>query len=262
MKSFIKNTIKKIKHRHLVDNVLKNKASVILTLSLALLLFALFSPTLNYRLGLVFFGKNNLIYNTYLARYFFTYASDPILGNPIPFADYQLARISFIQGNLDRAIYELENSFKQNPKNNKAYYLLGLIYGYQNKEYLAIDAFSTYIQKEPTTWAGRNDKAWLQFRVGDIDGALQTIEPLREQRSNPWVQNTYGVLLMNKGKYSEAKEALFAANTVAQSMSAHDWGYAYPGNDPRIYTAGLDAMKKSIQNNLELIDKKTHTTAK
>jgi tetratricopeptide (TPR) repeat protein len=262
MKNSPKNILKKIKQHHFVDNILKNRASVIYALSLVLLLFALFSPTINYRLGLVFFGKNNLIYNTSIARYFFTYASDPILGNPIPFAHYQLARISFIQGNLDRAIYELETDFKQNPKNNKAYYLLGLVYGYQNKEYQAIDAFSTYIEKEPTTWAGRNDKAWLQFRVGDIDGALQTIEPVRGQRTNPWIQNTYGVLLMNKEKYSEAKEALLAANTVAQSMSAHDWGYAYPGNDPRIYSAGLDAMKKSIQSNLELVDNKAQTISK
>jgi hypothetical protein len=40
-------------------------------------------------------------------------------------------------------------------------------------------------------------------------------------------------------------------------MTEKDWGHAYPGNDPRIYSTGLNAMKTSIAQNFDLIKKNT-----
>ncbi|MDI9355336.1 MAG: hypothetical protein QM532_04205 [Cyanobium sp. MAG06] len=37
-------------------------------------------------------------------------------------------------------------------------------------------------------------------------------------------------------------------------MTERDWGVAYPGNDPAIYSKGLEAMKKSINDNLKLLE--------
>ena len=123
-----------------------------------------------------------------------------------------------------------------------------------NREEDAIDAFSKYIDAYPESWAGRNDKAWLEFRLGDIDGALETIKPVANIIGNPWIQNTYGTLLMNKKRYKEAKEAFTYSQNTVRVMTEESWGSAYPGNDPRIYSTGLQAMKSSIENNLKLLE--------
>lgn len=104
------------------------------------------------------------------------------------------------------------------------------------------------------SWAARNDKAWLQFRIGDIEAALSTLEPVAHDIDNPWVQNTYGTLLLNQKEYSGAKQAYLNAKRVTDTMTEKSWGNAYPGNDPRIYAVGLSAMKKSIANNLYLLE--------
>ncbi|OGN16420.1 MAG: hypothetical protein A3B99_02840 [Candidatus Yanofskybacteria bacterium RIFCSPHIGHO2_02_FULL_44_12b] len=123
-----------------------------------------------------------------------------------------------------------------------------------NREREAIDAFAMFIEYKPESWAARNDRAWLQFRIGDIDGALETIEPVVTITNNPWVQNTYGTLLMNKERYKEARTAFENAKLAVDWMTEASWGRAYPGNDPRIYATGLQAMKTSIANNLKLVD--------
>lgn len=127
-----------------------------------------------------------------------------------------------------------------------------------NREIEAIDAFTKYIKARPETWAGRNDKAWLQFRIGDIDGAITTLEPVVNNfKYTPWVQNTYCALLIAKKRYKDAKEPCNDAKIAVDKMTDKDWGHAYPGNDPRIYNDGLEAMKLSINQNLELIAKNT-----
>ena len=124
-----------------------------------------------------------------------------------------------------------------------------------NREIEAIDAFTKYIEYNPSSWAARNDKAWLQFRIGDIDGALATIEPVTKSfKYTPWVQNTYCALLIAKKRYEEALEPCTNAKEAVNKMSESDWGHAYPGNDPRIYSSGLKAMGTSINQNLELIN--------
>jgi predicted Zn-dependent protease len=123
-----------------------------------------------------------------------------------------------------------------------------------NQEKNAIEAFSRYIDTHPNTWAGRNDKAWLQFRIGDIDGAIQTLEPVvKNDPNNIWVQNTYCALMINKRDFVNAKKACDNAKRIADVMTEEMWGTAYPGNDPRVYGDGLQAIKKSLQENIKLI---------
>jgi tetratricopeptide (TPR) repeat protein len=235
-------------------------STVVSSAVLLCIIYFLLSPYLYYRAGTIFFGRVPQLYNVTLANYFFSYAAYPLIGKPAPFAHYQLARTLFIEGNLSAALNEANKEVHVYPSHTTTYYLLGLIYGYLNSTTPAINSFSRYIDSYPTTWAGRNDKAWLQFKIGDIDGALATITPVADDITNPWIQNTYGALLMNKGKYNEAKIAFTYASKMADMMSEDSWGRAYPGNDPRIYKTGLDAMKSSIQSNLKLIDEKQKTT--
>lgn len=213
----------------------------------------------SYNIGNIFFGDVQKLYNLKLANFFFVNASYPLIGKPVKFAHYQLSRTYFIEGDLENALIEAKKELKLYPENTRTYYILGLTYGYMNQEEKAIDSFSKFIETHPNTWAGRNDKAWLQFRISDIDGALKTIEPIATSTGmyNVWVQNTYGALLMNKNRLHEAKEAFKRAEKSINTITEESWGSAYPGNDPRIYKTGLAATKTSIQNNLKLIEEKS-----
>jgi tetratricopeptide (TPR) repeat protein len=168
-----------------------------------------------------------------------------------------LSRTYFINGDLYRAIGEAEKELVLYPENTRTYYVLGLTYGYMNRERDAIAAFSKYIEYYPGSWPARNDKAWLQFRIGDIDGAIATIQPIVDSFPyTVWVQNTYCSLLISKGEHAEAKKYCTYAKTAADKMIERDWGRSYPGNDPRVYGVGLRAMRMSIDDNLTLINEK------
>lgn len=225
----------------------------VFTICLSLLIL---TSIFNQKMGNIFFGEVPVLYNVRLAQLFFEHSSYPPFGKPASFAHYQLSRTYFIQGNLLEARIEAEKELELYPDNKRTYYILGLTYGYIGQEEKAIKAFEKFLEWKPDSWAARNDRAWLQFRVGDIDGALATLEPVATWRKIPWTQNTYGVLLMNKGRYIEAKEAFLNAKRDADNMTEAQWGIAYPGNDPRMYSAGLAAMRASIEENLKLIDEK------
>lgn len=219
---------------------------------IAIIILLLF-PQNQYRAGNVFFGDFPALYNLRIAQAFFTGASYPLIGSAPVFAHYQLSRTYFIEGDLYQALVEAQNELKLHPENSRTFYILGLTYGYMNQEEKAINAFSKFIDAYPDSWAARNDKAWLQFRIGDIEGALETIEPV-SHLDNPWVLNTYGTLLLNSGQLQESKEVLLHALNIVQKLTADDWGRAYPGNDPRIYEVGLGEMRASIEDNLRILD--------
>lgn len=240
--------LKKIKTTH--------RGALVSLAILAGLGYVYFSPSLNQLAGNTFFGNVPMLYNVKLARFFFERSSYPLFGKPVPYAHYQLSRTYFIEGKFREAISEAEKELNFYPDHFRTYYILGLTYGYLNKVEKAIGMFSKYIESVPTSWAARNDKAWLQFRVGDIDGALVTIQPVTYARDNPWVQNTYGTLLMNKKRYREARIAFSYAKQYSEKLTEESWGKAYPGNDPRIYGVGLSAMRLSIENNLKLLENK------
>jgi tetratricopeptide (TPR) repeat protein len=228
-----------------------------LSLILLFILLVLLSPTFNQRMGNVFFGEFKPLYSVQVAGFFFQKAAYPVRGTPLPWASYQLGRVAFITGDLDKAIKEFDRELALFPSHYKTYYMKGLTLGYMDREEEAIGMFSLYIENTSDTWASYNDKAWLQFRIGDIDGALATIEPVaKQQPSNPWVANTYGVLLMNTGRYAEAEASFLTGLEKLATMTEDDWGVAYPGNDPRIYSTGLRAMRTSYEDNLALVREK------
>jgi tetratricopeptide (TPR) repeat protein len=220
-----------------------------------IILAILFLPKTHVKLGNTFFGGNPSLYNVKFAQLFFKFAAYSPVTRPPEFAHYQLSRTFFIQGQLDRALYEAYEELRFYPDNVRTYYILGLTYGYLNREKEAIIAFSEFIKKYPNSWAARNDMAWLQFRIGDVEGAYITIKPV-VWIDNPWVQNTYGTIMLNLGEYDIAKEAFSKAQQVASRMTEQEWGRAYPGNDPRIHAIGLQAMLKSISTNLMIIEAK------
>lgn len=225
-------------------------------ITLCLVSFCLL-PVFSLTLGNIFFGGAKPLYNIKFAQAFFRHAAYPILPiRPPMYAHYQLSRTYFIQGKLSDALEEADKELKTYPRNTQTYYILGLVNGYMNRTYEAIDAFTHYIDAHPETWAGRNDKAWLQFRLGDIDGALETMQPIiTRYPETPWVQNTYCALLINKPeRHEEAKNVCALAKNLIDKMTPEDWGRAYPGNDPNIYPKGIEAMRSSATKNFDIIN--------
>ncbi len=222
-----------------------------------LILYILLSPSLHFHIGNLFFGQVPSLYNVTFAEFFYARAVHPPLGTVPEFAYHQLSRTHFIQGELDRSLEEAYKEVEIYPLHVQTYYIISLTLGYLNREKEAIEAFGKFIEYKPGSWAARNDRAWLQFRIGDIDGAMETMLPaVFLYPTNPWVQNTYGTLLLNKEQYEEAKQAFMIAETAANQMTEAEWGRAYPGNDPRVYAAGLSGMRLSIENNLKLVNQK------
>lgn len=216
--------------------------------------FAVLSPRVHFAAGNFVFGSGpQALYNVTLAQHLYWYAANPLVGKPVPYAHYQLSRTYFIKGDFSRAVSEALLELEAYPAHTRTYYILGLTYAYAGNRAAAIDAFSVFIAVEPTSWAARNDKAWLQFQEGDVRGALATIEPV-SNLENPWVQNTYGTLLINIGAFAEAQAALAVAERTAEALTPAEWGAAYPGNDPRVYAEGLAAMRRSIADNQALLE--------
>ena len=247
-------------HKMRLRTILKKQKRNILNfvgLGITLSILYLFTiSSVNLYIGNIFFGGKDSLYNINLASFFYTQAAYPLSGTTAEYAHYQLGRTYFIKGELQAARNETLIELELYPENKRSYYMLGLIYGYMHEEKLAIDAFSKFIEWKPDSWAARNDKAWLEFRIGDIDAGLETISPVAHLVDNAWVQNTYGVLLMNKGRYSEAKAAFDNAKRAVSKLTEEEWGKVYPGNDPRVYGQGLEATKVSIQNNTALLAEK------
>lgn len=217
------------------------------------LFFVLISSSFSVRIGNTFFGGVPLLYNVNLAQFFFFQATQPLFGKAAPYSNHQLSRTYFIKGDLREAVILANKELELYPENIATYYILGLTLGYMDKEEEAIEAFTKFIAYKPNSWAARNDKAWLQFRLGDIDGAMKTIEPIATESTNPWVQNTYGILLLNQKRCEESSVALDKAKKSVLTMTSAEWGKSYPGNDPRVYDLGLEAMKESIEENLTLL---------
>ncbi|MBP7811702.1 MAG: tetratricopeptide repeat protein [Candidatus Moranbacteria bacterium] len=170
-------------------------------------------------------------------------------------AHYQLGRVYFIQGRFHLALVEIMTVLRLDPEFKKAYYMYGLISGYQENYDEAIYGFSEFIKRDDFNWAGYNDLAWIHFRKGDYTKTRDTArEGLRRAETNPWLQNIYGAALMNLGEKEKAEEAFRIALREVGSMTPEQWGGAYPGNDPKTYTQGFGQMRAAIEYNLALLE--------
>lgn len=213
-----------------------------------------------YFIGNAMFGGNILgytFYNLNTAEYFLTKANEAT--NTKTWTNYQLSRIDFIRGNFNYAVYFANQELLLHPENCRTHYIRGLTYGYMERLDEAIADFEIFNECFPDTWAGHNDLAWFWFRKGNMNKVIEIVEKTINKNNNatsPWLQNTYGTALMNVGRYAESKNALLMAKYLASNLTENDWGRSYPGNDSSVYKIGLSAMRKSIDGNLEILDKK------
>lgn len=204
-------------------------------------------PELLFTIGNYYFGGG--AYDTQIAEKYFraALALDPTMVGP----HYQLARVHFIRSDFADATSEINVEIALHPDFGRAHYVRGLIYGYSGRLAEAETEFKAFLKWKPESWAGNNDLAWIYFQEGKYAEARDAArEGLRIAPDNPWLLNSLGVALMNSNDKKGAKLAFASALSKLAPMTEANWGAAYPGNDPAIYSEGLSKMKESIVENL------------
>lgn len=213
-----------------------------------------------FLLGQHYFNSDNAtdgVYDLKRAAYYYGQAvtEDP---GKYPLAWYQLARVMFVQGRLYESLQYLDKqeAYFQDQIPN-IYYMRGLVYGFLAKRTgdaahweKAAENFTKFTEHVPGSIYGFIDLSWIYFAQGKYDEMLETVAPFRES-DNPWIQNMYGLALLNTGKASEAHDAFAKAEELASGLTTHDWGKVYPGNDPRLWDPGLESFRSAVKANKE-----------
>lgn len=176
--------------------------------------------------------------------------------NPkIPYGNYQLARVYFVQKKYDQAIEVINRELKVNSESFRSYYIRGLIYGYRGNLDKAETDFREFIKWTPREWAGYNDLAWILNMRAKYQDAEEVVKIALIQApsgaENPWLWNSLGVAELNLGKYGAAEQSFLKAQKFAETLTLADWRAAYPGNDAATAEGGLAAFREAIERNLE-----------
>ncbi len=209
------------------------------------------NPHLFLAIGNSYFGQGR-VYDIQKAEraYINAIKFNPNLFEP----HYQLGRIYFIRGEFASSLIEVDKTLAIDSEFKHAYYLRGLVYGYQGDLDNASIGFEEFIKRDNVNWAGYNDLAWVYFKKGDYAKVKEIAgKGLERGAGSPWLNNMYGTALMNLGEKEEAKKYFEIALQIAEMMSPEDWGKSYPGNNPVIYQQGLEETKSVIQHNLRLV---------
>lgn len=198
-------------------------------------------------------GVNPAAYNLGHAEYFLKAALS--IDPSYPYANQQVARILFLKGNFSAAIPYINQEISvQGDRNPSAYYIRGLIRGYQGAYRGAAEDFEHYIQLNPTVWAAYNDHAWTIMKTGDYAKAVEVLlTGLERFPSNAWILNSFAIALYETGDTAGAHAAALRARDAVEKLTPQDWSDANPGNDPRIAGEGFDTFRNAALRNLERI---------
>lgn len=195
-------------------------------------------------------------YDVDLAEYFFleTVKLDP----QYLYAYHQLARIAFLRGNFDLALVRINIELRRHAESvPRSYYVRGLVEGFRGEYQAATKDYETFLYFFPDSWAGINDYAWVLLRAGRINDAVSAIKKgLEVSPDNPWLLNSYATALYEIGDDMSARSAVSNALKAALLLTEEDWLKAYPGNDPRVATEGLAALREAVVGNMHTIQNK------
>lgn len=177
--------------------------------------------------------------------------TDPMVFGPW----FQLARISFLRGQFALGLYRINKQLELHPPFPAAFYVRGLIYGFDGQYKKAQADFEHYLAEyKPESPWGHNDLAWFYYMEGDFSTAADVAaRGLEHTPDHPWLLNMLGIALMNDGRLEEAREPLERAYEESQKLTEEDWASAYPGNDPAIRAESLAFMRETIRRNLESV---------
>lgn len=174
----------------------------------------------------------------------------------LPYANHQLARISFLRGDFDVALERIQKEFAQpdGPASPSTFYIRALIKGFDGDYVGSASDYRTYLQHDPSNWAATNDLAWVLLKDGRFQETLDAVEPmLRVWPENPWLHNSRAIALYELGHYEEALESAIYAHRYVDVITEEGWSKAFPGNDPLIARQGIETFQKAVRENMHRI---------
>jgi tetratricopeptide (TPR) repeat protein len=187
------------------------------------------------------------------ATYFYrlTIESDP----KFPMVHHELARIAFLKGSYSLALNLIDEEMQMNPHADPStYYVKALIEGYLEHYADAAKDYEHYFKITPANWAGINDYSWVLLKANRAADAHRALTwGLKQWPDNAWLLSNDATALYELGRYSEAAVVAKKAVPAVEALTVGLWLNAYPGNDPLIAQTGLDAFKKTTQENLTKI---------
>ena len=169
---------------------------------------------------------------------------------------HELARISFLEGNQETALYRITTQIeKHGSATASSYYVRGLIEGFLGKYADSARDYETYLKTDPTNWAALTDYSWVLLKSGRIHEALDaTSYGLNYFPDNPWLLNANAIALYELGKVEDGLVQIRKAQRVVSTVTEEDWLKAYPGNDPRMAGEGVRALQDSIIHNMHTMN--------
>ena len=198
------------------------------------------------------YGSSN--YDIQKAEYYFGKAIE--IDPNTPDAWHQYARIAFLHGNFTDALYRINMQFKMRGDELMAsYYIRGLIEGYAKQYPAAEQDFLKFLEWDPDNWAANNDLAWIYFSQGKFkDSAERSEFGLKHNPYSPWLLVMHAMSVYNLGDSETAKDELKRARDIAEGLREEDWIRAYPGNDQLVAAEGLASFRKTIADNILLVE--------
>jgi len=214
-------------------------------------LFAAPSAEKAYYYGNVHMGDGGArLYNLSVARFFYLEALR--LDSNHPHAYHQIARISFLKGNLPTALAQIDKQIELHGTTTvNSFYIRGLIKGFMGDYEGSAHDYEVYLRSDPTNWAAINDYAWVLLKAGRVRDALISIDyGLIAFPRNPWLLNSKSVALFELNRYADAHISALAALRNLSDVSEKEWVQAYPGNDPLIAPQGVLAFHEAVRHNV------------
>lgn len=201
-------------------------------------------------------------YDIGLAEHFFLIAghADPNVGNVY----HELARISFLRGNLNVALEQIDEQIqKHGDSDPSAYYVRGLIEGYKGDYFDAAKEYERFLTFQPKNWAALNDYAWVLLKANRPKDAYDAAKRgLAFDPSNPLLLNTSAIALYEMGDLKNAKIQAQNAVAAGKMLTDEEWLRAYPGNDPQIAGQGIETFQKAAEANMQTIIAATSSPGK
>ncbi len=150
---------------------------------------------------------------------------------------YEEARAAYDKGNYDQAVQKYLESLKLNPKDDEAYYGLGLAYSKLKRLKEAADAFRQALAVNPQNQQAKQ--------------ALQKIEAAASGKRSAEVKRLYneGNTLMKKGEYEAALEKYKQAIALDSTHYRAYYGMGLAYKKLRRWEDAIAAFRKAISIN-------------
>lgn len=201
-----------------------------------------------------FNARHPAFYNIDRAEYFYTQAAR--LDESYPYVYHQLARVAFLHGNFNTAMFFINMQIRLHGDTEaNSYYVRGLIEGYMGRYADAVTDYEQFLRFDPHDWAAINDYAWVLLKAERAaDAARVTTDALKSFPDNPWLLNTNAIALYETGSLVAARKSAVAAFSASAMLTESEWLIAYPGNNPDVAQEGVATLRQSVADNVHTIE--------